>query len=382
MANSGNPILDEIDGLSPAAKQALGMALPKPPAYTATDAPPAVGGPAAAIRTQPAPAPPASAPRPIARPMPAPPALAPVATQAQPQALPAAGPLMPKPPALAIPANGDPPLAAGIAPLAVAPSYAAAGPLAAETDRDRAALARITAPALGPANLLAHTKADTGESGIGQIHSKWGRIPLEIADAFGSAFFPKVMLNVPGTELHHNVLVREAEHNVAADQAEQAAEEKNLQTEALTGAENANAGEAQARARLAGAQAGNLEHPPAAILPTSEGEFSFNPRTGAVTPISGPNGEPLQPYVKPGNRQHVVLKGENGQPMLGFVDPVSGLTTDAEGHLIEHPVPFEKPAAAGHITVMGKDGKPYVMGMDARGNFTRNLGEAPPNYAE
>lgn len=342
MANSGNPVLDEIDGLSPGAKLALGIALPRPPAPTVANggAPAAVSSQPSAISAQPA------APRPIATPM-------------------------PKPPALGVPANSTSTLPAAMAPLPSASSFAAANPIDAKMGVDRADLARITKPAIPGV----HDKTQTGLSGIGQIHAKKFRIPLEIADAFGSTFFPKFMLNIPGTELHHNLLVRERENDLANDEAQKAQQEKNELTEGQTA-------EAGARKGLLEEQIENLEHPPGQAIPTSEGYFSFNPRTGAVAPIAGPNGEPLQPFIKPGNRQHVVLKGPDGKPMLGFVDPVSGLTTDAEGHPIEHPVPFEKPSSPQHITVMGKDGKPHVMGANAQGNFTRDLGEAPPNYAE
>lgn len=114
-------------------------------------------------------------------------------------------------------------------------------------------------------------------------------------------------------------------------------------------------------------------------LPTSEGIENYNPETGAISPLGGAQGA-VMPYQKPGPQQHVVLQGPDGKPMLGFVDPQTGVTRDAQGAPIENPIPFEKPTAPQHITVM-KAGQPHVMGADADGNFTRDLGVAPPNYA-
>ncbi|HEX8711221.1 MAG TPA: hypothetical protein VF730_05060 [Terracidiphilus sp.] len=114
-------------------------------------------------------------------------------------------------------------------------------------------------------------------------------------------------------------------------------------------------------------------------LQTSEGIENYNPETGAISPLGGAEGA-VMPYQKPGPQQHVVLQGPDGRPMLGFVDPQTGVTRDAQGAPIENPIPFEKPTAPQHITVM-KGGQPHVMGADADGNFTRDLGVAPPNYA-
>ena len=80
----------------------------------------------------------------------------------------------------------------------------------------QAELARITAPPLqGP---QAHTPANTGVSGIDQIHNAWLRTPLKILDAIGAGFFPGLEMAVPGTQGHHNVLARQAAGNVANDE--------------------------------------------------------------------------------------------------------------------------------------------------------------------
>lgn len=217
ITNSGNSVLDELDGLSPAAKNALALANAKLNPQAPVEGDPAAAGMLARNGGAPAPAPaapvaPVATPRPIAS-------------------------LMPKPPALApsIAAATDPgiaPLIASAKPLPAAAPFA--DPNAAAHTADLARLTKVPVPG-------EHDKTQTGLSGIGQIHSKKFRIPLEIADAFGSAFFPKAMLGIPGTELHHNLLVREAQSNVAHDEAQQANEEKNAETQALTGEANARA---------------------------------------------------------------------------------------------------------------------------------------------
>lgn len=69
----------------------------------------------------------------------------------------------------------------------------------------------------------AHTKADTGQSGIGQIHNPFARGALRVADALGSAFLPGLTQAIPGTELHHQMLVRHAEGNINQDETQKTA---------------------------------------------------------------------------------------------------------------------------------------------------------------
>src|SRR5262249_43946262 len=54
---------------------------------------------------------------------------------------------------------------------------------------------------------------DTG-SGISQIHSLWARVPLQIAEGIGNAFAPAITQAIPGTQLHHNMLVNQAKSAV------------------------------------------------------------------------------------------------------------------------------------------------------------------------
>jgi hypothetical protein len=77
------------------------------------------------------------------------------------------------------------------------------------------------AAALTPAqaHLRRMNELEDRGSGISQIHSPWARIPLQILDALGSAIVPQLTMNLPGTEYHHQMLVRGARGNVTEDEA-------------------------------------------------------------------------------------------------------------------------------------------------------------------
>ncbi len=125
-----------------------------------------------------------------------PPDQAPNADVAQ-QPRPIAGPSTPQP-GLVDPAAGR------IQPTAASPIASLAGP--APLSAHQQEYNRITKPPI-EAGALKHTQADTGRSGIGQIKHAGFRIPLEIADAIGSAFLPSLTSMIPGTELHHQMRV-------------------------------------------------------------------------------------------------------------------------------------------------------------------------------
>ncbi len=189
---SGNPIWDEIQqahgSLSPAAQRAVAMSGVPQRAAEAEAGP--LGG-------QPAEAPP-QAPRPIASPS-----------------------------SLNVRGLGSP-----------AASPASATPIASPEAAHLGELNRVTAPPMAATNPLAHTKADTGRSGIGQIHNPFLRGLATVGDAVGSAVLPNVLRFVPGTELHHRDVVSDAEGVVNADvaRAKSGAEtsEANARAESLT----------------------------------------------------------------------------------------------------------------------------------------------------
>ncbi len=101
-----------------------------------------------------------------------------------------------------------------------------------------------------------------GKSGISQIKNPVGRTLLHIADAIGGGLFPNIAQYIPGTQLHHGMLV--GEERGALKQEQGARKEANTQQEQAAQAnreqEQADIGiPAQAEHDLASAE--NLRHP-------------------------------------------------------------------------------------------------------------------------
>ena len=128
-------------------------------------------------------------------------------------------------------------------------------------------------------------------SGIGGIKSPWARIPLQIADAIGGGLFPGIEQRIPGTQGHHDVLVRQQERAQAGESEEQNASIKRALEEA--------------QMRHTEAQTHELENPtpppePAdqySPLPGESGYGAFNKRTGQVTPVMTGD-KPFKPIEK------------------------------------------------------------------------------------
>lgn len=121
-------------------------------------------------------------------------------------------------------------------------------------------------------------KATTG-SGISQIHNPWARVPLQIAEGIGNAFAPAITQSIPGTELHHNMLLS---HDKAAVDTEDAL--KNTQARrGLEGAQTQNYESEnplhEAQANEANARADSLKNPPAKI-PTNAFELWMRQNPG------------------------------------------------------------------------------------------------------
>lgn len=138
-------------------------------------------------------------------------------------------------------------------------------------------------------------------------------------------------MEIPGTPQHHQMLLNRAERQETEDVGN---EEREAQAENL-----------EADVPLKAAQTENLEHPPAQVLQSPEGDVLVNPRgNGEAIPITEA-GRPVTPMPKAAS--HIVLQGPHGQPMLGFIDPVSRTVTDQAGNTISNPVLYEKPPNEG-----------------------------------
>lgn len=204
-------ILDEIQRthatMSPPAQQAADMAVGmKAPQVAAQAATPAPVAPVDGIK-----APPVGNPAPMGR-------LAPVVD----------------PPPASVDAAATAPSPLGIsAPSARLPLGSSLGKV--PDTAQEANLGRLTAPPPTDASML-HTRANTGASGIDQIHNPWGRIPLQILDAIGTGFAPRLTSAIPGTQLHHNAEVARAQGGVADERA-QAAENRTAEEAPIKNAE-------------------------------------------------------------------------------------------------------------------------------------------------
>ena len=98
-------------------------------------------------------------------------------------------------------------------------------------------------------------------SGISQIKNPFLRGLARVGDIAGTALFPGVAAEVPGTELHHNILVAQANHRANQGLAEQKEEAGIADTQAQAPLREAQTREAEARAAEATAAAGKAGKP-------------------------------------------------------------------------------------------------------------------------
>ena len=164
----------------------------------------------------------------------------------------------------------------------VMPPARAAAPIAPSGDTDEAAATVPFRPMAAPgravptlgnmptpeqqSHLAERNRLVSSPSGIAGIKNPWARIPLQIAEAVGGGFFPGIDTLIPGTQLHHNALVRQAQGAVNQDT------EQNLR---------------EAQARHASAEADTLENPEA------------KPVTKEWQEITGGAIDPAHPEVGP-----------------------------------------------------------------------------------
>jgi hypothetical protein len=153
-----------------------------------------------------------------------------------------------------------------------------------------------TAPTPTDASLAAaqqeqHRLVNSG-SGVSQIHNPFLRGLATVGDV-ASAFFPRISQTIPGTTMHHNVLVRQAGQNVNALEAQENEEHRRAQEDAQASAvpfENeyrtAQTGEANARAY-------SLMHPQpkenesGKTVDTDQGIMQLNPKTNRYDILVG-----------------------------------------------------------------------------------------------
>jgi hypothetical protein len=275
-----NPLLAEINNLSPGAKAALASAHQ---AATQATAPPPLVPNSTAPKLGPAVGP--KAPMPDMGPPPTPAGLAP----------PNSGPM---PAAIATPGPNEAP------PSVMAPR----GTIPADT----AELARKESTGSG----ISQIHGMIENSALGQAHPLlgkilgWGaQIPAMLGDIAGSAVAPEITRNLPGTEYHHDVLVKQGQRQVAGDEANAAKE---------------------AETRETNARAGEVANPADTVSPltTDNGIYAFHTKGGGVTPLTDQSGEQLQSkdkeqpqnvHVLPDGHVISITKGPDGQPQAQVV---------------------------------------------------------------
>ena len=258
------------------------------------------------------------------------------------------------------------------------PSTAPAAPLTPIANPDAAAhlgeLNRVTAPPLVAQvprigeggqfermqpNALAHTKADTGQSGIGQIHNPFARHGLQVLDAIGSSVIPNVLRFIPGTELHHRDVVGEAQGSVNQDEAQATGEATRQHLGAETTELGARAANEQSEAAQRGQPAPRTGDPTKTIE-TADGIKQFNPDTGKY---DIPVGE------APGKNatQHVV--STDGSVIAIHTNAKTGETT--------HEIVYKgDPKVNTELTKLQVNGKPHTVVFDKSSNtVVKDLGE-------
>lgn len=190
-------------------------------------------------------------------------------------------PQMPEAPAPASPAPAAQPPAPAMTQLAAPSKVRGLGPLPGSPEGNNAAKLQTL---------------QNSPSGIGAIaeHPGLGHHiaghALQIADAIGSAFFPAIAAGIPGTQLHHNMLVHQAAGSVARDQQAAAAQDEQ--------------GYKQAQTAHTQAQTEAITNPPPVPdeygppIATDSGFVQPNKSKGEGRPVTV-NGQPVKPAVKP-----------------------------------------------------------------------------------
>lgn len=299
---SMNPILSELDALSPGAKAALQQAHGAATSQAAMQPP--------QIQRQPAPGPEPS----------------PIQMQAPSQ--------MPQ-----VPEMGQQPKIS----LAPQPQGTLAG--------DKQALAEQAAkkPALETVySKIAGSKFGQAHPFAGKALGALAQIPATAADFAATGIAPRLGALIPGTTANRGVELRDIGARLGQ-------EEKNQQAEATSGAENARAGleEAQTAAlpaeesskqALTDAQITNLLHPQAKT--EFEAWRQKNPDADPLQFLRG-QAQIEQQYRAPKSLEpRSVLSPSGGGPIQANYHPDTGVTTDASGNVIPNPVPYEKPNVA------------------------------------
>jgi hypothetical protein len=100
-------------------------------------------------------------------------------------------------------------------------------PLAAKTEKDQAEQARLQKSGSGISQIFkpVNNEGNPDANKHPGFWKKVGGVAAKIGDIAGTTFFPSVMAQIPGTELHHRVLMNEQNRRVGIDLAQQKAQQ-------------------------------------------------------------------------------------------------------------------------------------------------------------
>lgn len=197
-------------------------------------------------------------------------------------------------------------------------------------------------------------------AGVDQVKNPLLKGLAKTADIVGSVFAPNLAQFIPGTTLHHNMLVNQATQNVQNDlgQEDQAAQVK--QREGLA---------EQEQAKAAALTDPHKAVDPSKTVTTDDGVFQLNPETGRY---DIPIGDRVQKPQPP----HYVTTGDGN---------VVAITQDKDGKPTASTVYEGTPKQATEITKLEVNGKPHTVIVDKNtGATVKDLGETgekPPSVS-
>lgn len=202
-------------------------------------------------------------------------------------------------------------------------------------------------------------------SGVSQVKNPVARGLLRAADIAGTAFFPNITAQIPGTELHHNVLVKRAEGAVNEDVNRAKENATTAETEARTAAIPGEEALRTAQTAEAKARTKTLENPndkaEAKTIETDQGIMQWNPQTQRYDiPVGQAPGKQTE-------NTHVL---PDGTVVAVHNDPKTGKST---AEVLYQGKPSEKP---GHVIQREVGGKLHNILIDAEtGKDRMDLGE-------
>jgi hypothetical protein len=198
-------------------------------------------------------------------------------------------------------------------------------------------------------------------SGVSQIKNPVGRVAAGIADVAGTILAPGIAAAIPGTTLHHNVLLNQAQAQLNNDQDQ---EQRALQEE------NTRGEIAERNARISAMQ--NPTPEAAKTITTDQGIQQWNPVTQRYDIPAGQSPDRL-------NKYQIITAGDGTMFRVDPADPTHAQPiTGPDGKQLTGKQDSK------YVQLEGADGKPHTVEVDSRGNTIKDLGptgEKPPQVS-